>query len=84
MSPFGVFVFNNQLMLRSMLPARVCDARPTGSESPARGRKACGRARQRPLTRASGSNPGASTSVRNVTNYCTQGARAKSFVLTVG
>ena len=37
-----------KLMLRSVLLARVCDALPPGFEPRARGRKTCGRARQRP------------------------------------
>ena len=40
-----------------MLLARVCDAVPTGFEPRARGRKTGGRTRQRPLTRAAGSEP---------------------------
>ena len=53
-------------MLRSLLLARVCDALPTGFEPEALGRKTCGRARQRHLTRAAGSDPGGNASQTRV------------------
>ena len=60
-------VASYSLTLRSGLQARGCDALPTGFEPRARARKTRGRARQRLLTRAAGSEPSGSAAVHNVT-----------------